>query len=296
MVSNRLIGGDDLKKLLMVLPIALCLSGSTHAVQFKKLCKGIFPKNNLWLGVGLDAQGISEATFNAVLDKVVAVYNPIVTANGFTLQFNRLWSDGTVNSDTDVEGGSWVINSYGGLARYAGMTADGYAAVACHELGHHLGGAPLFDGDVMSVEGEADYHVGTKCLRKIFAQDDNVKVVQGLKIDPLVVSRCTASFSGDAKEIALCERSAQAGFIVADILRQLDGSTAVAFNTPDPSQVDQTFQDHPAAQCRLDTYFNSTVCEVSSDVAFSQTDEKTGACVTGNGARPRCWYSPASSN
>lgn len=283
-----------MKKILLLGLATFSLSGFTHV---QKLCQGIFPKNHLWIGVGLTDSGISEATFDGVLDKVVAVYNPIAQAHGFQLQFNRLWSDGTVNSDTDTEGDTWVINSYGGLARYQGMTADGYAAVACHELGHHLGGAPMFsDGSGMSVEGEADYHVGTKCLRNLWVNDDNITLMSNQTIDPTVVQKCTASFTGNAAEIALCERSAAASFVVADILRQLEDDPALGFNTPDPSQVDQTNEDHPKAQCRLDTYFNSGICTVPASVEFSPTDETVGACMTDPGVRPRCWYKQATSN
>ena len=277
----------------LILSAAIACFGLAGTANAKKLCEGIFPKNNKWIGVNFVDQGISESVFNAALDKVVSIYNPIAAAHGMSLNFNRLWSDGTVNSDTDTEGTTWVINAYGGLARYDGMTSDGYTAVACHELGHHLGGAPLFqDGSDMSVEGEADYHVGTKCLRKIFAGDDNVSLMKGATIDPLVVTKCSASFMGDAGAIALCERSAAASYVVAKILMELDQDPAIGFSTPDTSVVTQTNEDHPAAQCRLDTYFQSGICTVSSDVEFSNSDYKVGACVNGDGSRPLCWFSP----
>lgn len=50
-----------------------------------QLCPGIAPKNNLWIGVDRTNTGISEDVFNKALDKVVAVYDPIVQAHGFTL-------------------------------------------------------------------------------------------------------------------------------------------------------------------------------------------------------------------
>ena len=279
-----------MRNLLLGTIATLSLSGAAHA---EKLCKGILPQNDLKIGVEFTGTGIDQPTFNAALDKVTAVYAPIAVAAGYTLQFNRLWSDPTVNSDTDTEGTTWVINSYGGLARYAGMTSDGYIAVACHELGHHLGGAPLFsDGSGMSVEGEADYHVGTKCLRKVFTADNNVSIMAGQTIDPLVLSNCSGSFVGDANAIALCERSAAAGMVLGVIMSDLDSSGAVAFNTPDTSKVSQTNEDHPAAQCRLDTYFNSGVCIASANVPFSPTDETAGACMNGDGMRPYCWFAP----
>jgi hypothetical protein len=276
-----------MRNILWGLVASLCFAATAKANSVS-----MFPKNNRYIGVGLTDDGISEADFNKVLDKIVAIYNPIVANHGFKLQFNRLWDDGTVNSDTDTEDDKWVINSYGGLARYKGMTMDGYAGVACHELGHHLGGAPLFSGTDMSVEGEADYHVGAKCLRKYFADDDNVALMKDQNIDPLVVSKCTAAFLNDAQLVAICERSAIAGFVISDILRDLQNEAPIAFNTPDTSQVTQTFEDHPHAQCRLDTYLAGAVCPVSSDVEFSNTDPTVGACMTADGARPRCWFAP----
>jgi hypothetical protein len=278
-----------MKRIVLSMIAIFCVAGTANA---KKACEGIFPKNNLWIGVGFVDQGISESVFNNVLDKIEAIYQPIVASHGFKLNYIRLWSDGTVNSDTMTRGDQWVINAYGGLARYQGMTADGYAAVACHELGHHLGGAPLFQGDDMSIEGEADYHVGTKCLRKYFAADDNVSVMSGVAIDPMVVSKCAVVFVGNDQQIALCERAAMAGFVVADILRDLEGSKPIAFNTPDPTVVSRTDEEHPAAQCRLDTYFQSAICVASSDVEFSQTDYTVGSCVSGDGTRPLCWFKP----
>jgi hypothetical protein len=287
--QSQTFGGNVMKRI--VLSILGCLAFASAAQA--KATSSIFPKNNAWVGIERSDAGIDEAAFNKVLDKIVAIYNPIVAAHGYQLNFNRLWPDGTVNSDTSTEGNSWVVNSYGGLARYTGMTSDGYAGVACHELGHHLGGAPVFnDGSDMSVEGEADYHVGTKCLHKYFAGDDNKKIVAAMKIDPVAAKKCTAAYVGNADEIALCERSAMAGFVLADILRSLGGSAAIAFDTPDKSQVTVTYEDHPEAQCRLDTYFASALCTVSSDVEFSTTDAKVGACNSGVGARPLCWYKP----
>ena len=260
-----------------------------------KMCDGVFPKNSLWIAADArTSTGISQATFNSVLDKVVSVYAPIVQAHGGVLQFNRLWNDGTVNSDTDLEGNTWVVNSYGGLGRYKGMTADGYAAIACHEIGHHLGGFPLFTGDTWaSVEGEADYFATLKCFRTVFASDDNVKIVAGMQIDSTVAQKCQTNYPNNAAEIAICERAGMAGRILGSINASLSNEAQPAFNTPDSSQVNQTFEDHPASQCRLDTYFQAALCSVPANVDLGKTDYRVGACFgNSDGARPRCWFDP----
>ena len=40
----------------------------------------------------------------------------------------------------------------------------------------------------MSVEGQADYYATVKCLKRLFAQDDNQKVLDGMTLDPLAAS------------------------------------------------------------------------------------------------------------
>lgn len=70
----------------------------------------------------------------------------------------------------------------------------------CHELGHHLGGAP-FKPDIswMSTEGQADYFSGSTCLKKIWRDEDNFKIVSQLLILEALKSAClTAGFQDDA--------------------------------------------------------------------------------------------------
>jgi hypothetical protein len=95
---------------------------------------------------------------------------------------------------------------------------------------------------------------------------------------------------------------------LARLLANLGGESVPAFNTPDKSKVSSTNEDHPAAQCRLDTYFAGAVCNVDWKIENSQTDANVGTCSGvgatllqlfqhGNsafskmGARPGCWYS-----
>jgi hypothetical protein len=60
--------------------------------------------------------------------------------------------------------------------------------------------------------------------------------------------------------------------------------------------VSKTDDQHPLAQCRLDTYFNGSICPADAMEDFSQTEGKTGACAQEKGDtfgyRPTCWYKP----
>ncbi len=161
-----------LKKLALPLAAAALASLIAAAPSAPKYRESFLPPNNLQHRIGAkDSAGITEAQFNAVMDRMQAVYGPIVASLGATMHIIRLWSYDTVNASAEEQGTTWILNMYGGLARDKSITQDGMALVACHEMGHHLGGAPKYGGgsDWAADEGEADYYANTKCLHRIFA-------------------------------------------------------------------------------------------------------------------------------
>ena len=104
---------------------------------------GFAPDNSMNIPTSQKSiNGIDEAVFNQVIDEITAVYEPIVRANGDKMIVNRKWDDGTVNASAQRSGKKVIVNMYGGLARHSLITKDGFAIVMCHEMGHHLGGAP----------------------------------------------------------------------------------------------------------------------------------------------------------
>lgn len=270
---------------------------------------GIVAENNLNIPVGVKAMGgITEAQFNKVIDRVGSLYSNVVAQLGGTLTFERNWTDGTVNAyaHRDEETGKiWYVSMFGGLARHPQMTEEGFAVVVCHELGHHLGGFPKkkdASGAVRwaSNEGQADYFSTLKCLRNYFRGMDNQAVVAKLKVPALVTKNCQMSFS-NAEEIAVCQRSAMAGQVLGNFFKVLMGTkTDVSFATPDKAVVSTTFDNHPAAQCRLDTYFQGSLCDKSVSEDVSDTDGNVGTCTERNGdkqgLRPQCWFQPKSLN
>lgn len=86
--------------------------------------------------------GLKEDHFHEVIDKFILRYEKILSAIGKALTLQRLWEDSRVNAGTLGNGIEVIIYLYGGFPRHPEITADGYALVLCHELGHHLGGLP----------------------------------------------------------------------------------------------------------------------------------------------------------
>lgn len=262
---------------------------------------GIFPLNNMKIHVGESlVGGITEAQFNTVLDKIDEIISPFVTRGGGKLTIERRWTDPTVNAFAEEETpGIFGIHMFGGLARHAMMTEDAMALVACHEIGHHLGGAPVKSDDKgnprwAANEGQADYWASMKCLKQYFEKDDNVNIVKNLKVSTIVKTACKKQFV-NANDEALCERTAVADFVLASVLASLGGpNEKVDFKSKDKSVVTKTFDGHPASQCRLDTLFQGALCDHNIDEVDSKTDTNVGVCSVRNGDkvgnRPLCWF------
>ncbi len=281
------------RALLLVTLMAVALGSSTFA-RNQKIDDGFAPENNLWIGADeKTASSVTEADFNKIMDDVEVIYAPIVKAKGGTLQFQRNWTDGTVNAYASRQGKTWVVAMFGGLARYKDMTVDGFTYVVCHELGHHLGGTPKYSRNPWaSVEGQSDYYGGLKCMKRLWANDNNVAIVENLTVDAVVNTACDKAYN-NSNEAALCKRLAMAGKTLGQTLADLGQEKAVSFTTPSTVVQPRLLESHPPAQCRLDTYFAAALCDKDPTEDFSDTDRLVGACNAGTetiGFRPRCWY------
>ncbi|MBL7664681.1 MAG: hypothetical protein JNM93_06075 [Bacteriovoracaceae bacterium] len=279
-----------------------------------ELCQGFLPQNTLWIEADQKSRftGIDEAQFNAVISEIEAVYAPIIASRGGTLQINRKWTDGTVNANASRSGSTYVVNMYGGLARHKAITADGFALVLCHEIGHHIGGAPTYssgagggwgggsnsDRNIVgnawaSNEGQSDYFATAKCFRNVYGSQDNSAYVNA-ETPEYVAKTCKASFP-NSDDYKLCVRSSAGGQSLANLFKDLRNlQVPVTFQTPDTKVVTKTYDGHPQPQCRLDTYFRGTICTADERVDLGYDDHSVGACTADRGeekgARPLCWY------
>jgi hypothetical protein len=278
----------------------------TNFVEGREVCEGFAPANTMKIPVGMKGAnrfamqgGITEAEFNTVLDRIQELYADEVKARGAELKINRRWTDATVNASAQQMGTTWVINMYGGLARHTTITKDGFALVACHEMGHHLGGAPKIEGwfgdNWATNEGGSDYYGTLKCARRYFAKDDNAEALKTIAADPTASAKCREQFS-NVDEQNLCIRSSAAAQSVTGLLATLSGDTVMPkFDAPDKKVVSRMDDAHPAAQCRLDTYYAGVGCKADVSTALSDTDFRPGSCISENdtfGFRPLCWFKP----
>lgn len=276
--------------LVMSIPAMACdINGKT----------GFAPENDLNIPTSYKSiNGIDEAEFNAVIDEIKAVYEPLIKSHGDKIVINRKWDDGTVNASAQRQGRKVILNMYGGLARHNLITRDGFAIVMCHELGHHLGGAPRigsFFSKWASNEGQSDYFATLKCFKRVYQNQNNLAFVNKMNVDSTVQAKCNALWTNE-DDAAICMRGAMAAKSTADLLASLRNSALPKFDTPDTSVVSKTNDAHPAAQCRLDTYFAGVLCDKDVTEEMDAKDPNVSACarVDGytTGVRSLCWYKP----
>ncbi len=266
----------------------------------RNLCAGFLPENDMKIPIRINSTGgISETEFNEVLDVISNYYTPIMAARGGTLTINRNWTDDTVNASAQEFGSTWILNMYGGLARHPVVTKEVFYLVACHETGHHLGGAPKISsyfGDWASNEGEADYYATLNCLRFVWTEKDNQTFVDTNTIDPILMAKCGTVYTTQPEK-NLCMRVGTAGLGAGYLFQAMrKETTAPRLDTPDMSNVTATDDAHPATQCRTDTYYQGGICYHDLKAPLSDTDPNMGTCNEAagqkDGVRPHCWFKP----
>lgn len=191
-----------------------------------------------------------------------------------------------------------VMKFSGYFPALPGMTTDIFALIACHELGHVIGGAPKasifkeFPQASHSIEGQADYYAASKCFKRYI----KAHPVARLNVEPGTWGLCAQQFK-TAADIQACARTIMVGEGLLNTIRPKDASNSkdVRFTTsllidsaPPPTEM---MIDHPEAECRLRTFAAGALCNQPAVAPISDQDPKTAWCEDSELARrPHCWY------
>lgn len=275
--------------------------------------KWTFPPNRMHMFDNVAApSNITEQQFNEIIDNVINYFQPIVKAHGATLVADKAWNDSTVNASAYQSGGTWYVNMYGGLARRPEVTPDGFALVVCHELGHHLAGYTFGSGWTWAAnEGQSDYFATHECAKVIWGREfQRNEAFRRFNAPAIVEQKCAQAWPGNTNAQGWCERASAGGLSLATLLAALGNSPAPKFETPDTKVVSRTDNNHPAAQCRLDTYFAGALCNKAFDIniipsrnhpsgqtsAAAEQEAMKYSCFAKEGftigTRPLCWFKP----
>ena len=247
-----------------------------------------FPENDLRIPTSQKNTGIGEDQFNSIIDEFQQIYAPIFKERGSNFKINKNWKSPVVNARAHRRGFTRYVTMFGGMARHVEMNELGFALVVCHEIGHHLGGAPKAD-PIMSGEGQSDYFASTKCMRRYLRSKSFKLSMQ----DSFAKNKCSQVYTNQS-EIDHCVLTAKGGISLSRIFAALTNVEMPRLDTPDTNVARRTNSRHAGAQCRLDTYFSGALCDNDIDTRFSSSDATVGGCHQANGdeigLRPACWY------
>ncbi|MBI4925238.1 MAG: hypothetical protein HY843_04865 [Bdellovibrio sp.] len=254
---------------------------------------------------------ITEELFNKIIDHVVSLWAPWAELHGAKLSADKKWASGVVNAYANQSKKDWTVYMYGGLARRAELTPDGFALVVCHELGHHFGGYFFYKSSNQwaASEGQADYFATSVCAKTAFVNTPWENPIDSEVVPEFVQKNCNQAWNTQLEQ-KLCYRNALAGQSLANLMAALGSSGKPKFETPDTKVVTETYDYHPQAQCRLDTYFSGTLCLASFDsklIPGKNEQTETGnntieaeleaakySCMSASGytvgLRPTCWF------
>ncbi|WP_374029253.1 hypothetical protein [Bdellovibrio bacteriovorus] len=149
------------------------------------------------------------------------------------------------------------ISLLGGMARAPGATKAALVAILCHELGHHIGGAPLQtipSVEWSSSEGQSDFYAATQCLPEM------------LQSYPELASEPSQEVLQKCGENLLCARTMQAGLEMIQLTQRYSyrDYTPVQVTASEVAATELIRNRYPTDQCRLDTFVQGALCQLGS--------------------------------
>lgn len=175
---------------------------------------------------------------------------------------------------TQLDEIKYQINFWGGFARIPGMLIESFEFVACHEIGHILGGHPRHTTTSLewaTSEGQSDHFAVTECLPKYYKHYKRTQF-DSFKSLPYELDICLNAHESKEDQ-NICLKILRAGRGFADVLNFLYPKDELASFEYQQEPTEKTlFNSYPTPQCRIDIF-------------------KNGAeCFSGNCKRNDCWY------
>ena len=232
----------------------------------------------------------NEVTFNETLHEARIFFSPIYKKHGKELTIIGDWSYDENNAKAMAyTTNHFFIEVYGGALKAKGTNKDSLRAMICHEVGHHIGGAPyvpryyedyyLFRG---SSEGQADYYAAQRCLKNWFSGENHWRELEKYRFSEKDKKFCTKYEEGQ-ENIGLCLRVITAFKRMLQI--NIDESVSFQYKARNPNYQYALASSvtHPSKECRLETVYAGVICNA----------EKKAGCLSFENpieaSRPLCW-------
>lgn len=227
---------------------------------------------------------VTENNFKTIPHLVSALFVEDYAKLGLKIKVNLDWEKPFFTAWANQESeNSFSINFWGGLARIPSMTKDSFALVACHEIGHILGGAPKMKISSFlwaTSEGQSDYFATGVCLKRYLKLTTKKQEHINTLASPTLYTQCRLTFSDD-QDFSICLKAGNAALAFSKALNYLSEiDLGIDLESQSPIQVSETlFNSYPDVQCRLDTLVAGALC-----------DEVDFPCYQQFNQRPNCWF------
>ncbi len=249
----------------------------------------------------IDDYFIEDKDVDRILSRIKNIYTPVIKkkiGRKLVVKYLEGVSFPTARAFLSDDSKEAVVLLTAGVVKHKSVTMDALALIICHEIGHHIGGAPFHTKERWaSSEGQADYFATLKCFREFARYDDNVRLMENKMVPKIAENKCKDSFYNE-NEVAICKRSIMAALSFVDFFIVFRGfSDKVSLSTPSPYVTLKSLDDYPEPQCRLDTFFQGAICSANFSNSLGNYSD-IGVCYRGSGEyksgyRPLCWYRPA---
>ncbi|WDZ63365.1 M48 family metalloprotease [Paenibacillus polymyxa] len=93
------------------------------------------------------------------------------------INFSLDWDSEVVNAYAWETDGKKYVQIKGGLVRSTTLELEGLSLVLAHEIGHHYGGEPTYDG-ILSCEGQADFYGARNVMRVVWFGEFYIDVMK----------------------------------------------------------------------------------------------------------------------
>ncbi|MDP7321620.1 MAG: hypothetical protein QF441_13495 [Bacteriovoracaceae bacterium] len=256
------------------------------------------PENNLRIEKSktLDSDEEIKQRFMPLATTIASLYQEQIAAQQATLQIKFDLKSSKVNAYATRKGPDqklWQVVFLGGMLRHKNISNNIFISIMCHELGHHLSGGPFKKSSWVSVEGQADYFTTQNCLKKVLQHTNLIEISN--QTHRFVENKCQQEYSNLVDQQYCINTSLVAQDVADFIIKLRQTRRGRREKTPKIEHRDKTIvhslkEDHPKAQCRLDTMFEGALC--NKDYSWSMHNCPFTKQFY-RGSRPQCWYYPA---
>ncbi len=236
---------------------------------------------------------IERHKFDQILEHLQRLYAPDFKPKQQLLRINGYWDsermEASARYEEDYRGTVAVITISGAVARHSVITEEAFATIVCHEIGHFLGGPPIFSR--YSSEGQADYFAASACMRRLIPNMQQGVFSAVPRAPQIVKHRCTDAY-GSTSEIEICIRSTMGGFGLSSFVAFRKSQKKPNFNARDPDEARLLNFEPSTVQCRLDTFIAAALCNPAAkwpiEVKRPWLCSRSGTLA--HLSRPVCWY------